>query len=103
VHSTEKNLKEHGDKIPAADKAEIESKLEAVKAVLDSGDAEKIKAATDALMQASMKMGEAMYKQAPGGEGGGGGGGGSDAGGGEAPQNDDVVDADFEEVDKNKK
>ena len=98
VHSTEKNLKEHGDKIPASDKAEIESKLEAVKAVLDSGDAEKIKAATEALMQASMKMGEAMYKQAPGGEGEGGGG---DAGA--EPKNDDVVDADFEEVDKNKK
>ena len=96
VHSTEKSLKEHGDKIPSGDKAEIETKLEAVKAVLDSGDAEKIKTASDALMQASMKMGEAMYKQAPGGEGGG------DAGG-KAPQNDDVVDADFEEVDKNKK
>ena len=99
VHSTEKNLKEHGDKIPANDKAEIEAKLAEVKAVLDSGDAEKIKTATDALMQASMKMGEAMYKQAPGGEGEGGGG----EAGGDEPKNDDVVDADFEEVDKNKK
>ena len=99
VHSSEKNLKEYGDKLPAGDKAEIETKLEAVKAVLDSGDAEKIKTATDALMQASMKMGEAMYKQAPGGEGEGGGG----EAGGDEPKNDDVVDADFEEVDKNKK
>jgi molecular chaperone DnaK len=94
VHSTEKNLSEHGDKIPPADKAEIEAKLAEVKAVLDSGDADKIKAATDALMQASMKMGEAMYKQDPGAAPG--------ADGAEA-KNDDVVDADFEEVDKDKK
>src|SRR6202012_3278391 len=98
VHSTEKNLKEHGDKIAAVEKSDIEAKLEAVKGVLDSGDAEKIKAATDALMQASMKMGEAMYKQAGGTEAPGAAG----AGEGAAP-NDDVVDADFEEVDKNKK
>jgi molecular chaperone DnaK len=99
VHSTEKNLKEHGDKIPASEKSEIESKLADVKAVLDSGDAEKIKSATDALMQASMKMGEAMYKQDPGAAAGGG----ESAGGGDAGGNDDVVDADFEEVDKHKK
>ena len=97
VHSAEKSLKEHGDKIPPSDKAEIEAKLADVKAVLDSGDAEKIKAATDALMQASMKMGESMYKQGPGAAAGG-----AEAGEGEA-KNDDVVDADFEEVDKNKK
>ena len=98
LHSTEKNLKEHGDKIPAADKAEIESKLQGVRDVLDSGDAEKIKAATDALLQASMKMGEAMYKQDPGAAG-------QADGGGEQPNagSDDVVDADFEEVDKDKK
>ncbi len=98
VHSTEKNLKEHGDKVAANEKAEIEAKLAEVKAVLDSGDAEKIKAASDALMQASMKMGEAMYKQAQGAPGAEGGNAGGEARGG-----DDVVDADFEEVDKNKK
>ncbi|MSO72138.1 MAG: molecular chaperone DnaK [Rhodospirillaceae bacterium] len=98
VHSTEKSLKEHGDKIPAADKAEIEAKLADVKAVLDSGDADKIKSATDALMQASMKMGEAMYKQDPAAASAGAAG----ADEGEA-KDDDVVDADFEEVDKNKK
>jgi molecular chaperone DnaK len=96
VHSTEKNLKEHGDKIPPADKAEIESKLQATKDVLESGDADKIKTASDALMQASMKMGEAMYKQDPGAAAGG------DASSEEA-KSDDVVDADFEEVDKDKK
>ena len=100
VHTTEKNLKEHGDKVQADEKANIEAKLADVKAVIDSGDAEKIKAASDALMQASMKMGEAMYKQAQGTQQGGEGG---DAGTSEAKGGDDVVDADFEEVDKNKK
>ncbi len=98
IHTTEKNLKEHGDKIPANEKSEIESKLTALKGVMDGGDAEAIKSATDALLQASMKMGEAMYKQDPSaGEAGGEAGGGSQGG------VDDVVDADFEEVDKTKK
>ncbi|MSO98165.1 MAG: molecular chaperone DnaK [Rhodospirillaceae bacterium] len=100
AHSTEKNLKEHGDKIPPADKAEIEAKLKAVRDVLDSGDADKIKEATSALMQASMKMGEAMYKQDPGAAAAGEAGGGDTPG---AEKKDDVVDADFEEVDKDKK
>jgi len=97
AHSTEKNLAEHGDKIPPADKAEIEAKLKDLREVLDSGDAEKIKERTNALMQASMKMGEAMYKQDPAA--------GADAGGADASseKKDDVVDADFEEVDKDKK
>jgi len=98
IHSTEKNLKEHGDKIAAGDKSEIEAKLQEAKDVLESGDAEKIKAATDALLQASMKMGEAMYKQDPGAAAGG-----EAQGGGEEAKSDDVVDADFEEVDKDKK
>ncbi len=99
IHSTEKNLKEHGDKIPANDKADIEAKIQAVKDVLESGDAEKIKAATDALLQASMKMGEAMYKQDPNAAAGGGAPGGEET----EAKSDDVVDADFEEVDKDKK
>ena len=68
--------------------------------MLDSGDADTIKSATDALMQASMKMGEAMYKQQeqpPAGEANDGASA-SNAGGKE-----NVVDADFEEVDKTKK
>jgi molecular chaperone DnaK len=95
IHQTEKNLKEHGDKIAAADKAEIEAKLKSLQDVLDSNDAERIKAATDALLQASMKMGEAMYKQEQAAASQG-----SDEVEG---KKDDVVDADFEEVDKGKK
>jgi len=97
IHTTEKSLAEHGDKIDAGDKAEIEEKLAAAKEALDSGDAEKIKAATDELMQASMKMGEAMYKEQQ--TAADGSGEGADSSGGD----DDVVDADFEEVDKDKK
>ncbi len=97
AHTTEKNLAEHGDKIPPAEKADIEAKLKDLREVLDSGDAEKIKERTNALMQASMKMGEAMYKSDPGAAAAGeAAGAGSDA-------KDDVVDADFEEVDKDKK
>jgi len=98
AHTTEKNLKEHGDKLPAADKAEIEAKLKELREVMDSGDAAKIKERTNALMQAAMKMGEAMYKSDPGAAAAGAAG--AEAG---EQKKDDVVDADFEEVDKDKK
>ena len=62
VHSTEKTLTEHGDKVSADDKAKIESDIESLKSVLDSGDAALIKEKTDALMQSAMKLGEAVYK-----------------------------------------
>ncbi|MEW5729936.1 MAG: molecular chaperone DnaK [Pseudomonadota bacterium] len=100
AHTTEKNLKEYGDKVPADVKAEVERDLAALKAVMDSGDAEAIKAKTDALMQSSMKLGEAMYKaqEAAGAAGGGEAGPGAQGGADEG-----VVDADFEEVDGDKK
>ncbi len=96
VHSTEKTLTEHGDKVEEADKTEIEAKVQDLKDVLDSEDTEEIKAKTEALMQVAMKLGEAMYQaeQAAQAEGGDGG----DADGDEA----EVVDADFEEVDDDK-
>ncbi|MBI5163194.1 MAG: Hsp70 family protein, partial [Magnetospirillum sp.] len=98
VHSTEKTLKEFGDKVPGDIKAAVEKDLQALREVLDSDDAETIKAKTETLVQSSMKLGEAMYKaqEAAGGAAEGEAGGAS-AGGG-----DKVVDADFEEVDKNK-
>ncbi|MEO5374684.1 MAG: molecular chaperone DnaK [Alphaproteobacteria bacterium] len=106
LHSTDKTLKEHGDKIQPADRKHIEDDMAALKAVLDSEDAAKIKAATDALMQSSMKLGEAMYKanQEAGGPAGGDGADPGAGGGGQKPDADDgrVVDADFEEV-KDKK
>lgn len=62
LHSTQKSLSEHGDKISAEDKAAIESDLEALKAALETDNLEDIKAKTDAALQSSMKLGEAIYK-----------------------------------------
>jgi len=97
VHSTEKNLTEYGDKVPEADKTEIETGIEQLKEALKSEDADDIKAKTETLTQASMKLGEAMYKasQESGEEGAPEGGEATDA---ETPDGD-VVDAEFEEVD----
>ena len=101
LHSTEKSLAEHGDKVPADQKSKIEADIAALKAVLDSGDAEDIKAKTETLAQSSMKLGEAMYKaQAEAGQADAGAGAQGAASG---KAQDGVVDADFEEVDPDKK
>jgi molecular chaperone DnaK len=91
VHSTERTLAEHGAKVSAADKSVVEAAVADLKTALAGEDVEDIQAKTNALAQASMKIGEAMYQSSQDG-------GGDDAGpsGGEAK--DDVVDADFEEV-----
>jgi len=96
IHSTEKSLKEFGDKAEASLKAEIEGAITALRAVMDGDDAEAIKAKTEALMQSSMKLGEAMYKAQEAG-------GGADDSAPQAGGDDKVVDADFEEVDGDKK
>jgi molecular chaperone DnaK len=110
VHSTDKNLKEFGDKVGAAEKSAIETALADLKSVLTGEDAEAIKAKTNDLAQAAMKLGEAMYKaqqaDAQAGAGAAGPGAGAAPGGGAANQagNEKVVDAEFEDVtDKNKK
>jgi len=106
VHSTEKNMAEHGSKLPAEDKAAIEAALEDTKNALKGDDGEKIKQAAQKLAEASMKLGEAMYKsaqaeQAAGGaEGANAGASGAENAGG---AKDDVVDADFEEIKDDKK
>ena len=95
IHSTEKAVKEFGDKVAATDKTAIETALADLKTAKDGEDAEDIKAKHQTLLTASMKLGEAMYAaQAEGGEG-------ADAS--EAAADDGVVDADFEEVDDDKK
>ena len=93
IHSAEKSLVDYGDKVSAADKSAIESAVAGLKTTLEGEDVEAIKAKTNELVQASMKLGEAMYKA------------GADAGAapGEAgpthdPSKDDVIDADFKEV-----
>jgi len=101
INETEKNLKEHGDKVPEEDKNKITADIEELKKVKDGDDMEAIKTKTEALVQSSMKLGEAIYKQNP------------QAGAeqpdpsGEEPSSDKkdekVVDAEFEEVDEDKK
>ncbi|KJV09616.1 molecular chaperone DnaK [Elstera litoralis] len=99
IHSTEKSLAEHGDKVSGSEKSAIEEEVKALKAVLESGDAAAIKAKTEALAKASMKLGEAIYKAQEAAEPGSGAAGGADA----EPTDSSVVDADFEEVDERKK
>lgn len=97
LHTIDKQLKEHGDKISEGDRTAINQALADLKEVLLGDDMDKIKAKTDALMQASMKLGEAMYKDASPQ---------SESAPNEAPKNDGdekVVDADFTEVDENDK
>ncbi len=97
VHSTEKTLKENGDKISAGDKSMIEDAIAAVKTALEGTDSAAIKEKSDALMQASLKLGEAMYK-AQGADAGATGAQQGASSGGEQPKDEKVVDADFEEV-----
>ena len=99
IHTTEKTLKENAAKVSSADKEAIESAITALKGVIEGDDAAAIKENSDALMQASLKLGEAMYK-AQGAAAGAGNAQGDEQGAPEAePKKDDnVVDADFEEV-----
>ena len=97
IHSTEKAMSEHGDKVGPEEKTAIEAGILALKSALSGDDAEDIKEKTNTLAQASMKLGEAMYK-AQQSEGAA-----ADAaadGAGNKPD-DNVVDADFEEIDDN--
>jgi len=99
VHSSEKSLADFGAKVSAADKSAIETAIAELKTALAGENVETIKAKTNALAQASMKLGEAMYAANQAGPGAGSGG---DAAGGEG-KGEDVVDADFEEVDDDQK
>ena len=92
IHSTEKALAEHGDKISAEEKGAIETAVTDLKSALEGDDAEAISSKTQALVQASMKLGEAMYKAQQGGDG-------AAQPNAEAAAEDEVVDAEFEEVD----
>jgi len=103
IHTTERSLTEAGDKVPAGDRDAVQSAIQALKDVLGGDDSEQIKAKTEALGQVAMKLGEAMYKAQQGAGDAGDGGTGPAGGQGAAPGDDKVVDADFEEVDDQKK
>lgn len=96
IHATEKSMSEHGDALDAGEKQEIEDAIADLRGVLDGEDTEAIQTKTDALQQAAMKLGEAMYKSAQAeaetGAPDDATGAGSEGG------DDSVVDADFEEV-----
>jgi molecular chaperone DnaK len=94
IHSTQKALAEHGEKLSAADKGAADAAIEVLRQALAGEDAEAIKARTTDLMQASMKIGEAVYAAQQGGEGGDDDG----AAGPGTSAKDDVIDADFREV-----
>ncbi|KXF79173.1 molecular chaperone DnaK [Paramesorhizobium deserti] len=97
MHSTEKSLKDYGDKVSADDKTAIEDAIASLKTALEGDDAEDIKAKTQTLAEVSMKLGQAMYEAAQASEGG------EEAPASESKSDDDVVDADYEEIDDDKK
>ncbi|MBK8451998.1 MAG: molecular chaperone DnaK [Thiofilum sp.] len=97
IHATEKSLKDYGDKVSPADRAEIESKLGDLKTALKGDNKDVISAKTDAVAEASGKL---MQKMAQGGEAQGTAGGASSQGNTNRGGDDDVVDAEFEEVKK---
>jgi molecular chaperone DnaK len=102
VYNVEKTLKEHRSKISDAEAKDIEAALEETKKAMSDGDPDKLNAATDKLTQASHKLAEAMYKSAgqPGAGGAAGAGGGAaDGQQGQSKPKDDVVDAEFVDVD----
>jgi molecular chaperone DnaK len=104
IHTTEKALGDHGDALSGDEKSAIETAVQELKDAKDGDDLDDIKAKTEALTQASMKLGEAMYKaaQADGGDGMDAEMGGSDHASADGKE-ETVVDADFEEVDDDKK
>ena len=102
VHSTEQQLKEHGDKVDASLKGEIETAIAEAKTAIEGGDAEAMKTKTEALAQSAMKLGQAIYEKTQAA-------GGADAAAqsaeatAEAAPEEEVVDAEFSEVDEDKK
>jgi molecular chaperone DnaK len=93
IHSTERQLAEHGDKVDEATKEEIEAALAQAKTAVESGDTEVMAAKAQDLAQAAMKLGQAIYEKEQAA---------AASPGAEAPADEDVVDAEFSEVDENK-
>ncbi len=94
IYSTEKSLKEYGDKISDSERGAIESAIADLKATVEKGDSDEIKAKTEALSNAAMKLGEAMYKASAEGSAA------ADGGSAEAGADDNVVDAEYEDLGK---
>src|SRR5246127_493903 len=99
IHTTERGLAEHGSKVGEPERRAIENGIADLKEAIKGNDPEAIRAKTNTLAQASMKLGEAMYKQTQEGAAAGGAAPGQDGGG----KKEDVFDAEFTEVDDDKK
>jgi molecular chaperone DnaK len=102
LYQTEKNLKEHGDKISAEDRTKIEEAVTGLKKAMEGTDPDAIESATQTLTTASHKLAEEMYKKASASATAGAGPSGTESPNG-AKTDEKVVDAEFEEVDKDKK
>jgi molecular chaperone DnaK len=98
VHATERQLEEHGDKIDASLKGEVEAAIAAVRTAIESDDAAEMTAKAQALTEVAMKMGQVIYEKEQATAASPGGGAGAEGAAGD----DDVVDAEFSEVDENK-
>jgi len=106
IYSTEKSISDLGDKLPEEDKTKIEACSEQLKKSMETDDMEAIKSDLEALTQASHKMAELLYSQQAEQQGDGSGEGSEDAPGNDeksGKDDDDIVDADFEEVKKSDK
>jgi molecular chaperone DnaK len=106
IYATEKSIKDLGEKVDASTKSNIESAIDNLKRSMEGSDAGEIRRLSEELTQASHKLAEAMYQQASGASGaqqGAGGQAGAAGSEGRGPTDDDVVDADFEEVKEDKK
>ena len=99
IYSTEKSMRELGDKVDSATKSKVEDSISALKKAMESEDISEIKRLSEELTNASHKLAEAMYQQASAGQQPSGG---AEQPGGASPE-EDVVDADFEEVKEDKK
>ncbi|WBY15741.1 molecular chaperone DnaK [Erythrobacteraceae bacterium WH01K] len=101
VHATEKQIEEHGDKIDAGLKSDVEAKIAEVKTALEGDDADAISAKSQELTEVAMKMGQQIYEQEQASASADAPAGGEAADGGKADE--DVVDAEFSEVDEDAK
>ena len=102
VHAAEKALKDLGEKVSAEDRAQVESAVSDLKGVLRGDDKDIIEKKAAALAEASAKVAQQAYASQAGGDAGAAGGPGAGAGAGEGGNKDEVLDAEFEEVDKDK-
>ncbi|MDQ3260534.1 MAG: Hsp70 family protein, partial [Pseudomonadota bacterium] len=103
VHSVKKSLGEYGDKLEGGEKAKIESAIKDAEEALKSNDKDAIEAKNQVLMEASQKLGEKMYADAQAAQAAGAAGPAQGEGGTSKPNDDNVVDAEFEEVKEGKK